>query len=250
MGLVRATSAGASPRMIAGMRTRALLTMLAVLVWIAPPALAVEKRIADRWTEQLVTTTDLLKARSYGLALPTLRKLIDEMLAVLGPGDESTYVLIVPLIQTAIAEEGLGDHEGALWHWDIAQTLYPKCAESDLSMFGNPGEVLKKHLLVDPSPAKCQDPGKHKPTVLTHLDPGYPEGARQFRIRGIVIIDLLIKADGSCVEPRVVKPLAPTLTYAAVVGLRKWKFKPAEVDGHPIDSTFCITINFKLIEER
>ncbi len=35
----------------------------------------------------------------------------------------------------------------AIWHWHMAQTLYPKSADSDLSMFGEPGADLKKHLL-------------------------------------------------------------------------------------------------------
>ncbi len=78
-----------------------------------------------------------------------------EMLRILGPSDATTYVLAVPLIQLALAEEGSGNRGAALWHWHMAQTLYPKTAESDLSMFGEPGAFLKRNLLSNPTRESC-----------------------------------------------------------------------------------------------
>jgi TonB family protein len=224
-----------------------LLSVTVAILLVASPAMAVEKGVAERWSVQLATTTGMLKAASYADALPILRKLVDDMLSRLGPSDETTYVLVVPLIQIALAEEGLGDHDAAVWHWDMAQTLYPKAADADLSMFGRPGAALKQSPLVDPNPSKCShEKGEPLAKILKPVSPEYPEGARLFRARGIVIMDLKIKSDGSPAEPRVVKPLATPLTYAALEATRGWKFAPPLVEGKPVESRFCLTINYKL----
>ncbi len=227
---------------------RISFSLIAIFIAISPSAMAVEKAVAERWASQLATTSAMLKVKSYQSALPILRKLTNEMMGRLGPSDETTYVLVVPLIQIAIAEEGLGDHDAAIWHWDMAQTLYPKAAESDLSMFGDPGAVLKQNILTDPNPAECPKPraDQTKPTVLKYVPPQYPDGARQFRARGIVIMWMKIMPDGSVAEPRVVKALPTPLTYAALEAARMWKFKPGERDGQPVESNFCLTINYKL----
>lgn len=230
------------------MKNRVRFIVLLLMFGGASSSIAVENVIADRWAKQLATTSDMLKAKSYQPALPILHRITSEMLEILGPSDEATYLLTVPLIQIALAEEGLGDHDDAIWHWHMAQTLYPKAAESDLSMFGDPGAVLQKNILANPNPESCVRPkdGQPRAKVSKTVDPKYPEGARLFRARGIVIIDLIIRKDGSVAEPRVVKPLPSPLTYAALEAIRTWRFLPSEVDGKAIESTFCLTINYKL----
>jgi TonB family protein len=230
------------------MRRRLSLSLVVMFISIAPSAMAVDRAVADRWASQLATISSMLKVKSYQAALPILRNLTNEMMGKLGPGDETTNMLVAPLIQTAVAEEGLGHHDAALWHWDVAQTLYPKAAESDLSMFGEPGAVLKQHVLADPNPAECPKPREDatKPTVLKYVNPQYPDGARKLGARGIVIMWLKVRPDGSVAEPRVVKALPAPLTYAALEAARMWKFKPAELDGRPIEANFCLTINYRL----
>src|SRR4051794_39873053 len=159
---------------------------------IAVNARAVDNTYALKWQSELTTTSQMLKEGAYDKALPILRDVTKEMLGVLGPGDATTYVLAVPLIQTAIAEAGLNDRRAALWHWHMAQTLYPKTAESDLSMFGAAGELLKQNLLSNPQPEACLHPPEEKERtgakVLKTKEPLYPDGMRQFRQSGIVII--------------------------------------------------------------
>jgi len=229
-------------------RNHRCIAFIIVVILAASPAAAVEKYIAERWNSRLVAATGMLKAGSYKDALPILNNLVNDMLSMLGPGDEATYVLVVPLIQIAIAEEGIGDHAAALWHWDMAQTLYPKAAESDLSSFGAPGEALKRNILSNPNPEACMHVVGKEPMakVIQPVSPKYPEGPRKFRERGIVIMNLTIGADGSVSEPRVVKPLPAPLTYAALEAVRLWKFAPATLDGKPVASNFCLTINYKL----
>jgi TonB family protein len=223
-----------------------VLALVALLV--APYAAAVEKRQAADWTKQLQRTSSLLKERKYEEALPKLSKLLRQMLDVLGPGDEATYVLAIPLIQRAVAEAGAGDHASALWHWQMAQTMYPKTAEADLSMFGGPGAFLKANLLSNPRPESCPrgEDETTPPAVTKSVTPSYPEGARLFRNSGFMIIHVTVDATGVPRQARIVKPLAAPLIYSTLEAIRLWKFTPATRAGVPVEAGFCITINYKL----
>ena len=216
---------------------------------LAANAYAVEKHYADEWNSKLASTSQMLKNGAYGEALPILKGVLTEMLSVLGPSEATTYVLVVPLIQISLAEAGLGNRGAAVWHWHMAQTLYPKAAGSDLSMFGDPGAFLKKNLLSDPTPEACKHDrpeGTVLPKVVKTVEPLYPEGARKFRVRGLVIIDVIIGADGVAREPRLVKPLEAPMALTALEALRNWTFAPAQLNGKPVETRFCLTVNFKL----
>jgi hypothetical protein len=231
------------------MRRRVIVASLVLVLLSAAHAFAVEKHRAEGWANQLATTAGMLKAGSYQTALPILRKLTREILNELAPSDASNYVMVVPLIQTAVAEEGMGDHARAMWDWHMAQTLYPPSAQSDLSMFGEPGAVLKKNLLSDPNPSVCpqhEHAGEPYPTILKHVAPIYPDSARQFKVSGIVLTFVKVKPDGSAAEPRVVKALPGPLTFAALEALGQWKFNPVMINGAPIESDLCVAIKYRL----
>ena len=224
---------------------RALILSATLLLTLT--ASAVEKAQADAWTNQLKKTSALLKQAKYAEALPILRKLNREMLDSLGPGDEATYVLIVPLIQTAIAEVGSGERAAGIWHWHMAQTLYPKSAESDLKAFGEPGAVLKRNILTTPRLKQCQaSKATTAPSPTLKRPPEYPRGAKQFGNQGDFIVDVKIRADGSVAEPRIVRPLPTPLAYAALEAVRVWQFKPATQDSKPVDVNFCLAVHFEI----
>lgn len=219
-----------------------------VFLAVATHANATEKWQVQAWVKQLEKTSTLLKEGRHAQALPILRRLNSEMLEAFGPGDETTYALVVPLIQTALAEVGSGDEAAGLWHWHMAQTLFPKSAESDLTAFGAAAEVLKTNILPIPRPEKCPPPDEEvsPPHVLSRTEPKYPRGMRSSDNQGIVIVTMKVRVDGTPTEPRVVKPLATPLTYAVLDALRLWRFAPATVNGAPIQRDFCLTVNFKL----
>ncbi len=93
-----------------------------------------------------------------------------------------------------------------------------------------------------------EDANMKPPKVLSRVEPVYPAEAKANRIFGIVILELLIKEDGTVGETRVLKPLPYGLDQAAVDAVRQWRFEPATIDGKPVPVTFNITINFKLDE--
>ncbi len=84
------------------------------------------------------------------------------------------------------------------------------------------------------------------PVVINRVEPIYPEEARKARIMGIVIVRAVISRDGVVKDVQVLKPLPFGLDQAAVDAVKQWTFKPATLEGKPVDVYFNLTINFKL----
>lgn len=76
--------------------------------------------------------------------------------------------------------------------------------------------------------------------------PPYTEEARKSRIQGVVILEAIIDAMGNVTEVKVLKGLPEGLTDSAVASIRKWRFKPATLDGRPVPVFFNLSIRFSL----
>jgi TonB family protein len=71
----------------------------------------------------------------------------------------------------------------------------------------------------------------------------YPLLSKQMRVRGAVVLEALVGADGNIEDLRVVS--GPTmLASAAREVLRQWKFKPYLQNGQPVETQAKITVNF------
>ena len=86
---------------------------------------------------------------------------------------------------------------------------------------------------VDPVPI-------YKPT-----EPPYPEKARERMVSGEVILEVIVKLDGSTEVVSVIKSL-PHCVDAAIENARKWRWKPALKDGRPVEAYGIITVSFDL----
>jgi TonB family protein len=84
------------------------------------------------------------------------------------------------------------------------------------------------------------------PVAIVHVNPIYPDEARQARISGIVILETLIDRNGVVKDVHVRKPLPFGLSEAAVNAVKQWSFKPGTLNGEAVDVVFNLTINFKL----
>ncbi len=74
-----------------------------------------------------------------------------------------------------------------------------------------------------------------KPRVASRSPMEYPDDAMKKRIKGYVIVNLLIAADGS-VEAAQVLESSPSGVFDAVAvnGVRNWRFIPAKYKGNPV----------------
>lgn len=220
-----------------------LLLLLALPAYAADPLIS---RLGDSAVE--------LKKGDYAAALKIDEGVIDKMFDRLGPGDAETKWFGIALGHKALALAGLGRNDDALWFWQMALNILPDLERSDMSMFGAPAEFLKKYHLPPKRPEMLSlaenrpvPANVHAPVVINRTKPRYPEGARLFRIRGMVVVDCVIDKNGTVRDVRLKQTLpAPTMSYAAMEAIHQWTFKPATLDDRPVDVFFTLTVNFKL----
>ena len=91
--------------------------------------------------------------------------------------------------------------------------------------------------------------GVTPPIFTKKVTPVYPEKARDIKLEGYVILEALMTADGSVGDIKVLRGLGKGkfgFEEAAAHALKNWKFKPALVEGHPVDVLMTLKIDFVL----
>ena len=77
--------------------------------------------------------------------------------------------------------------------------------------------------------------------------PDYPREARRHSIEGVVVVELSIRADGSCSVKRILQSSGSPVLDEAVVGtVATWKYKPATEGGRPVTAVERIRFVFQL----
>jgi protein TonB len=61
---------------------------------------------------------------------------------------------------------------------------------------------------------------------------------------GTVVVQALIGKDGRVADTRVLKSI-PALDDAAEDAVRRWRFKPAQADGVPVETWVSVPIQFR-----
>lgn len=72
----------------------------------------------------------------------------------------------------------------------------------------------------------------------------YPQQARDRKLEGQVVVNVLVGTTGAAVETRIVKGVDPLLDSAAVIALRKLKFTPATSEGKPLATWVEVPVGF------
>jgi TonB family protein len=84
------------------------------------------------------------------------------------------------------------------------------------------------------------------PEKLSAPQPVYTEMARKARIQGVVIVQAIIDKTGEVTNVKVLKGLPMGLDVAAADAVKKWKFRPATLNGKPVDVYYNLTVNFRI----
>lgn len=87
------------------------------------------------------------------------------------------------------------------------------------------------------------------PVIVRRVEPRYPDEAKEKRIAGVVLLELVIDRTGKVTEAKVLKPLPFGLDQAAIEAVRQWEFQPGTLNGEPVDVVWNVVINFILPEE-
>lgn len=87
-------------------------------------------------------------------------------------------------------------------------------------------------------------PPQYRDTPL----PQYPSAAREQRLEGTVLLEVLVRADGRVGEARVKQSSgAPVLDEAALETVRRWTFVPAQRGPVAVDSWVEVPVRFSLV---
>jgi TonB family protein len=80
------------------------------------------------------------------------------------------------------------------------------------------------------------------------VDACYPELARRARLEGTVILQAIIRTDGTVEDVEVLRSSRPNVGFEeeAVGVVRMWRYEPAVQDGRPVDVFFTVVIQFEL----
>jgi TonB family protein len=85
-----------------------------------------------------------------------------------------------------------------------------------------------------------------KPKRISGDKPIYAEAARRAGIEGTVVLELYITKDGDVERVGVIHGLRLGLTENASDAAKKWKYRPAELDGKPVDVIYEVEVPYKL----
>ena len=89
-------------------------------------------------------------------------------------------------------------------------------------------------------------PGVSPPKPLHRVEPQYTGEARRAGLNGSVVLQSVIKTDGTIDILRVVNGMPLGLTENAIAALNQWQFDPAVKQGKRVDVVVNIEINFHL----
>jgi len=89
--------------------------------------------------------------------------------------------------------------------------------------------------------------GVKAPEILYKPLPNYTEEARKARAEGIVLIQAIVRKDGTVDSFKILRPLGYGLDESAIQTIAsKWKFKPGTKDGQAVDVQANIEVTFRL----
>jgi TonB family protein len=110
-----------------------------------------------------------------------------------------------------------------------------------------PGEAAASEPAPAPVTPKESLPGLiEPPTILTRVEPAYPDLPRRAGIEGTVVLEVTIDAKGKVADVEVVRGLPLGLSDAAADAVRKWTYRPAKGPNGPVASRKTVRIRFAL----
>ena len=144
----------------------------------------------------------------------------------------------VPVVMTAtvnfVPKEGAGAPGGAASGFDAPPPPPPP----------PPPPAGKATGLTDPAAIRVGG-GITPPRRVVNVNPVYPPDAKEARVQGVVILEVLIGADGTVEQAKVMRSI-PMLDQAAIDAVRQWEFTPTLLNGDAKKVIMTVTVNFTL----
>ena len=84
------------------------------------------------------------------------------------------------------------------------------------------------------------------PKAIYQPSPEYAKGPRKKKIQGIVVVSIVITAEGAVGDAKVTTSLDKDLDKKALDAVSRWRFQPATKDGKPVALRTVVEVNFRL----
>lgn len=81
--------------------------------------------------------------------------------------------------------------------------------------------------------------------AIKEVSPPYPDKARRMHLQGEVVLDTIVRRDGTTAIVRVLKGRC-ILATSAIKAVEQWQFSPAKVAGVPTDVETEIPVTFSM----
>jgi protein TonB len=89
--------------------------------------------------------------------------------------------------------------------------------------------------------------GDVAPSYLSHPQPDYPGEAKENGRQGMVMLDVLVSAEGRPVKVALARSSGtPELDQAALAAVRQWTFRPGRRAGVPAAAHALVPVRFEL----
>lgn len=84
------------------------------------------------------------------------------------------------------------------------------------------------------------------PSIVREVKPVYTEEGRRRGLQGDVVMEVVVRSDGTIGNVRVLQGLGSGLDQRAIDAVRQWRFNPARRYGTPVDVMVEIAVEFRL----
>lgn len=210
---------------------------------------AESRRVMAKWQESLRAIDGLLVEGESTKAYRKATSLLHEMTNSIVSGAGTGTLLGFATVLRAIAAVQLGRPEEGIWHWQVAQQMFPEVASLNMTAYGEVGSFLRQH----PVRVKTDEPGEIKvvtgdvlpPRKIFAPTPELPH-AKRGSPAVTVVVESIIAEDGTVRSPLIVSTGGElTMVCATLDRLREWRFKPATLNGEPVPVYFGLRVNFR-----
>lgn len=84
------------------------------------------------------------------------------------------------------------------------------------------------------------------PSIQREVRPDYTDEGRRRAIEGEVVLEIVVRADGSVGTVKLLRALGAGLDQRAIDAVRQWRFNPAKRYGTPVDVMVEVSVEFRL----
>jgi Gram-negative bacterial TonB protein C-terminal len=176
------------------------------------------------------------------------KEVLGQLERVAEQSGKAPHPAAVALALLALADAGTGQTGPAICRWDAAQSLDPTLSSTDLSAYGEAGAVLAAAQPVE-NPLPIDNQRMTPPKKLAGKPPGLTLAAHRAG-RGQLVIEAVIDRDGQIRNPKPVQGAELGMGVMGANALCDWRFKPATLNGQPVDVIYQMTVTFRRIPDR